>query len=73
MIKNQQPKAPIVGAAPKMKPAKHMSTRMTKLPGAILRLIVGPPMSERDRYNRDVAEARGRDLVGPTGSWAQFR
>lgn len=45
---------------------KNIPAHMAKLPGAIARLMAGPPMSERDRYSRDVAEAQGRsDWLGP--------
>ena len=39
---------------------KNIPAHMAKLPGAIARLMAGPPMSERDRYDRDLADARGR-------------
>ena len=39
---------------------KKIPAHMTKLPRAIARLMTGPRMSERDRYDRDVAEARVR-------------
>ena len=73
MIKNQEIKARIAGAAPKVKPAKNISTRITKLPSAILQIIAGPPMSERDRYNRDVAEARAKTYPGLAGAWIRAR
>ncbi len=36
---------------------KKIPAHMTKLPRAIARVMTGPRMSERDRYNRDVMEA----------------
>ena len=72
MIKNQEPRATMVGAAPKMTPANTMSSRLTKLPGAVLRVLAGPPMTERQRYDRDVAEARIKNYVRLSG-WEHFR
>ena len=40
--------------------SNNIPAGIAKLPGAIARLIAGPPMSERDRFQHDVAEARAR-------------
>ena len=39
---------------------KEIPARVVKIPGAIARLIAGPPMSERDWFKQNVAEARTR-------------
>ncbi len=49
--------------------ATNILARITKLPGAIARLMAGPPTSERERYNQTVAEARARSFEGLASSW----
>ena len=49
--------------------AINILVRITKLPGAIARLMAGPPMSERQRYNRNVAEVRARSYEGLASAW----
>ena len=53
--------------------AKNILARITKLPGAMARLVAGPPMSERERYNQTVAEARARNLEVLAGAWFRPR
>ena len=38
----------------------EIPARVAKLPGAIARLMTGPPMSERERFQRNLLEARTR-------------
>ena len=44
--------------------ANNIMARLTTLPGSIARLLAGPPMTERERYEYAVAESRTL-----TGSW----
>lgn len=39
---------------------KAIFTRMAKLPGAIVRLMGGPPTTERQRFRQNALEARTR-------------
>ncbi len=39
---------------------KEIPARVAKLPGVIARLMTGPPMSERERFQRNLLEARTR-------------
>ena len=47
-----------IGSPNEMKLVKNILVRVANLPGGIAHLITGPPMSERERYNQTVAEAR---------------
>ena len=62
-----------IGSAYELNLAKNILARITQLPGAIARLLAGPPMSERERYNQTVAEARWRTLEGLTSAWFRPR
>ena len=53
--------------------AKNILARITNLAIAIARLVVGPAMSERERYNQTVAEARARNLEGLASAWFRPR
>ena len=61
------------GPAKDVNLAKNIWARTAKLPGAIARLVAGPPMSERERYHRNVAEVRGRTLEGLPSAWFRPR
>ena len=39
---------------------KNISAAFVKLPGAIARLMAGPPMTDRLRFKQNLAEARAR-------------
>ena len=39
---------------------RNILSRMAKFPGGIARLMAGPPMTEQDRFNQNLVEARGR-------------
>ena len=58
-----------IGTAYKSDLARNILARMKKLPGAVGHLIAGPPMSEKERYNQKVAEARARNLEGLASAW----
>jgi hypothetical protein len=73
MSGKQAPKATRVGSAQRLNLAKSILPRTTKLPGVIARLIAGPPMSERERYNRNVVEARAMAFGGLGGAWCRPR
>lgn len=49
--------------------AMSFRTGLTKLSGAIGRMVAGPPMSEQARYNQSLVEVKTRRLEGLTGSW----
>ena len=57
------------GTANELNLAKNILARITKLPGAMARLVAGPPISERERYNQTVAESRARNLEGLARAW----
>ena len=40
--------------------AKFLLTQAKEIPAAMVRLMAGPPMTERERFNQNVAEARTR-------------
>jgi len=40
---------------------KNIPAQMAKLPGAIARLIAGPPMTDHLRFKQNLAEARARN------------
>ena len=54
-------------------PTTSPVTRMTMLRKAIARMVAGPPMSERERYNQTVVEARARNLEGVASAWFHSR
>jgi len=53
--------------------AETILARITKLSGAIARLVTGPPMSEQERYKQTVAEVRARALEGLASAWFRPR
>ena len=54
-------------------PTTNALTRLTMLSKAISRMVAGPPMSDRGRYNQNVTEARTRNFVTLAGAWFQPR
>ena len=58
-----------IGPAYDLNLAKRILAQISKVPGAIARLLAGPPMSEWERYNQAVAEVRVRSLAGLTSAW----
>ena len=53
--------------------AKNILARVRKIPGAIARLMAGPPRSERERFNYEVTAARARAIEGISSGWIRFR
>ena len=60
MNRNRGPQAIKVRSAQEWIFIKKLLAQTTELPQAMLRLLAGPPMTERERFNRNVAEARSR-------------
>ena len=52
---------------------KNVGARITNLGAAIGRLLAGPPMSEQEKFNRTVAEARARSFEGLASAWFKPR
>ena len=67
MNTNQDTGAIGTGAVRRSDPTGNIFAQIMKLPGAVGRLIAGPPMSDRDRFKQNVAEARGM------GDWLRHR
>ena len=61
-----------IGSAYELNLARKILARISKLPGAIVRLLAGPPMSEWERYNQAVAEVQVR-TAGLTSAWFRPR
>lgn len=62
------------GLANELRLAMEILARITKLPGAIARLMAGPSMSERERFNYAATDARARSLrVLASSGWIRFR
>ncbi len=49
-----------VGTASEQSFAKFLLTQAVGIPEAMVRFMAGPPMTDRERFNRNVAEARTR-------------
>ena len=62
-----------IGSANELNLARNIFARVTKLPAAIAHLVAGPPMSEKERCNQRVAEARARNLEGLASAWFRPR
>ena len=58
-----------IGSANGLDRAKNILARFAKLHGAVTHLLAGPPMSERERYNHKVVEARARHIEGLASVW----
>ncbi len=62
-----------IGPADDLNLAKNILARVRKIPGAIARLMAGPPRSERERFNHEVTAARARTIEGISSGWILFR
>ncbi len=62
-----------IGPADDLNLAKNILARVRKIPGAIARLMAGPPRSERERFNYEVTAARARAIEGISSGWIRFR
>lgn len=62
----QEPESTNAELDRELNPAVNIFTRVMTLPGAIARLVAGPPMTERERFNYNLAVARTRiDWLSP--------
>lgn len=61
MIKEQEPRVIKFGPANGSAITRNISVGLVKLPGAIARLIAGPPMTDQSKFKQELAEARARN------------
>ena len=60
MITREGPSSIRVGTVNERKFAKFLLTQAAAIPEAMVRIMAGPPMTERERFNYNIAEARIR-------------
>ena len=58
MSRREGPNSIRVGTVGEQSFAKFLLTQAVGIPEAMVRFMAGPPMTERERFNRNVAEAR---------------
>ncbi len=60
MIRREGPSSIRVGTVSEQRFAKFLLTQAVGISNAMMRFMAGPLMTERARFNRNVAEARTR-------------
>ena len=60
MSERQGPSSIRVGTASEQRFAKFLLAQTKAIPDALVRLMAGPPMSERERFHHNAAVARIR-------------
>ncbi len=61
------------GPADDLNLAQSILAGVGKIPGAIARLMAGPPKSEGERSNCEVTAAQARNIEGISSGWIRFR
>ncbi len=62
-----------IGPADDLNLAKNILGGVGKIPGALERLMAGPPKSEVERSYYEVTAAQARNIEGISSGWIRFR